>query len=297
MSLQKESAAPGDKGNAARWLTRLTSPELRQRESLSLLFLGPAQNEKEQAALKLAQNYLCETSPGHSCGHCGSCLRVARRAHEALFFHSESAQVLKVEEIHNLHRFLGLQKLTSHRFVIFGHAEKMSAAAANALLKVLEEPPPGTVFVLISPARASVPVTIQSRSLCLQFTPSQPVSVEILTPEESELRDDAKTLLEILLKTKNPVAEEAWRQRAKSKDQVLQVLPHFVAEIKAGLQSGQIFHDFQAKTLPERLSLRYNLDQVLQQLMGLHLEQNIHRDPVLALEATVANLLQSSTTT
>ncbi len=278
------------KSSAAKWLERLASPELRLRDSLSLLFLGPDQVEKEQSALKLAQNYLCETTPGQSCGYCGSCLRIAAKAHEALFFHSEPGQILKVEEIHGVQRFLSLQKTTSHRFVIFGHAEKMSLAAGNALLKIFEEPPPGTVFVLISPARASVPTTIQSRSLSLQFAAGTSVATPELSPEESELRDDAKTLLEILVTAKNPLAEEAWRQRAKSKDQVLQVLPQLLKVIRTGVESGEIFQDLQAKTLPDRLRLRYNLDQILQRVLRLQLDQSFHRDPLLGFEALIATL-------
>ena len=53
---------------------------------------------------------------------------------------------LELDQVRDLHPFLNLSAVTSARFVIVDPADQMSQPAANALLKVLEEPPANTYF-------------------------------------------------------------------------------------------------------------------------------------------------------
>lgn len=56
-----------------------------------------------------------------------------------------------------------------YRFLLIDKAEHMNEASANALLKMLEEPPRKTIFVLISDAPGQIPITVRSRCQFLKF--------------------------------------------------------------------------------------------------------------------------------
>ncbi len=79
---------------------------------------------------------------------------------------------IKIEQVRNLTAKLQLHALESeHKFVIINEAERMTAAASNALLKVLEEPPASTHFVLTSSSAHRLLATIRSRCQSIAFAP------------------------------------------------------------------------------------------------------------------------------
>jgi DNA polymerase-3 subunit delta' len=68
------------------------------------------------------------------------------------------------------------------RVILVEPAEAMNSAAANALLKCLEEPPIGTVFILLSDQPARLPITIRSRCQTVNFSsPSVAAALEWLS--------------------------------------------------------------------------------------------------------------------
>jgi DNA polymerase-3 subunit delta' len=88
---------------------------------------------------------------------------------ELLFIDPEEGTLGAVESI-GIDRVRALTEfvqLTSHRqrakVAVIAPAERMNAAAANALLKTLEEPPPGTYVILVSDQPGRVPATLRSR--------------------------------------------------------------------------------------------------------------------------------------
>lgn len=83
--------------------------------------------------------------------------------------------VIDVEELRRLRGFLGLSAADGGwRAVILDAAEEMNASAANALLKLLEEPPPRTLFLLVSHQPARLAATIRSRCRELRLRPLAP---------------------------------------------------------------------------------------------------------------------------
>ena len=81
------------------------------------------------------------------------------------------AQMIGVDEVRRLRAFLGTTAGEgSWRVVIVDRADELNQNAANALLKALEEPPPRTLFLLISSAEGRLPVTIRSRSRTLRVS-------------------------------------------------------------------------------------------------------------------------------
>jgi DNA polymerase III subunit delta' len=81
------------------------------------------------------------------------------------------SQWIGVDEVRRLRAFLGHSAGEGGwRVVIVDRADELNQNAANALLKALEEPPPKTLFLLISSAEGRLPVTIRSRARTLRVT-------------------------------------------------------------------------------------------------------------------------------
>ncbi len=84
----------------------------------------------------------------------------------------ELARSIKVDQVRALTaRFATKPSLSERRIVVIDAADHLEIASANALLKVLEEPPQGTIFILISHAPGRLLPTIRSRCRVLRFAP------------------------------------------------------------------------------------------------------------------------------
>lgn len=113
----------------------------------------------------------------------------------------EKAKRLKsqitVDEVRKLHRFLGLSAPDGgRRVIVIDAADDMNVTAANAVLKLLEEPPADTVFLLVSHRPGGLLPTIKSRCRTLRFDPLGPDSLaRVLSQIGSDVPpDDAGTL-------------------------------------------------------------------------------------------------------
>lgn len=142
----------------------------------ALLLHGPEGLGKRTFAWRLAQSLLC-THPGAdaaACGSCHSCRLFAAGTHPDLLSVAplgDSASIV-IDQIRDVRRFVELRPHTSARkLVLLEPADAMNLNAANALLKVLEEPPPASVLLLITPQAARLPATIRSRCTPVAFIP------------------------------------------------------------------------------------------------------------------------------
>lgn len=96
-------------------------------------------------------------------------LRLIRRGHDDK---RRPRQVITVDEVRGLAGFFGLSSTDSgRRVVIVDAADELNANAANALLKVLEEPPSGAVLLLVSHQPSTLLPTIRSRCRLLRLHP------------------------------------------------------------------------------------------------------------------------------
>jgi DNA polymerase-3 subunit delta' len=164
--------------------------ELSKRPVHGLLFKGTKGIGKLELAINFAQSLLCQhpDSSGFACGKCPSCHWFEQGSHpdyrllqpEVLSLDGEESDDFKsvsgkkpskqvsVDQIRGLADFFGMSAHQGGRRVIVIHpAEAMNTNAANALLKNLEEPPPGLLFILVSHKPQQLLPTILSR--CLSF--------------------------------------------------------------------------------------------------------------------------------
>ncbi len=146
------------------------------------LFFGPEGVGKRAFAEGIAKAILCEKKKKgiESCGACRSCEKVEAGRHEnitvlsvseTLVSKKEERKDIPIEDIRELKRMLSFTPAGDlWRIIIVDGAERMSAPAANAFLKILEEPPARTIFFLISSEQEGMLATIRSRAEEVYFS-------------------------------------------------------------------------------------------------------------------------------
>ncbi|MBX3438323.1 MAG: DNA polymerase III subunit delta' [Planctomycetaceae bacterium] len=170
---------------------------IRQREQLAqavrrgrlahaYLFIGPEGIGKARFAECLAQSLLCRQRAAgtiDACGVCTGCIQVQAATHPDLIRVRlpDGKRELPIELIigaqerrgrEGLCHELSLRPMSAdRRIAIVEDAHTMNTASANALLKTLEEPPPGSVLILLTPSSDAILPTIRSRCQPLMFAP------------------------------------------------------------------------------------------------------------------------------
>jgi DNA polymerase-3 subunit delta' len=123
---------------------------------------------KQHFCRALAQSLLCTSPTGHGagCGLCQSCLLFVAGSHPDWLqvLPEEDARSIKIEQIRDLSAELALTpQYNQGKIACIEPADQLTMAAANSLLKTLEEPPGGTLIVLITSRPNALPATIRSR--------------------------------------------------------------------------------------------------------------------------------------
>lgn len=231
--------------------------ELGERLPHALLFVGPAGLGKRELAEALAARLLCDSprADGHACDHCEPCqwrltgnhpdlIRVVPAAELAAAAEGAgeseaparetpakaASEQIVIEQIRDLQAALSI---TGHhgarRVVVLDPAEAMNVFTANALLKLLEEPPAGCVFLLVSSAPRRLLPTIRSR--CQQWHFVRPAEAE-LAHWKAQADRDTQALL--ALGGGMPLAAERLAQAGGGA-----LLARFVRDI-GGLQAADV---------------------------------------------------------
>ena len=159
----------GLRGHESVW-RRLLDSLGRGRLPHALAFSGPSGVGKRQMAWALAQALVCEREE-RPCGECGPCRRVANRQSESVLALAPTGNLIKLETAAQALEFLSLQSLGRARVVLIDSAQLLNPQAANSLLKVIEEPPPGAYFILITPEISQLLPTLRSRVQNVRFAP------------------------------------------------------------------------------------------------------------------------------
>jgi DNA polymerase-3 subunit delta' len=146
----------------------------------ALLFTGIEGVGKESTALEFAM--ACNCAGGDSnptrpatdipCGNCKSCRKIEAGNHPDIIRLKPSGPFIKINQIRSLCQTLAMKPYEARRrLVIITEAQAMNPAAGNALLKMLEEPPPRTILILVATHTSDLLPTIVSRCQQIRFKP------------------------------------------------------------------------------------------------------------------------------
>lgn len=133
----------------------------------AILLSGVHGSGKEELALWLGSNLLCQlasSSEQKPCGQCKSCHLAKNKTHPDLMEVITDGASVSVEQIRALGRFFETKThIANHKIAIVYQAQTMTVAAANALLKTLEEPNDNSFIILVSKDEQLMLPTILSR--------------------------------------------------------------------------------------------------------------------------------------
>lgn len=151
-----------------------------ERDSLppALLFAGPPGVGKWAVARAAAQAVNClerVTSSGDlpvdACGTCRSCDRMARGVHvDVIMLEPDDKASIKIDIVRDMLSRTAFRPFEGRkRVVLIREADTLEIASQNSLLKSLEEPPPGTMFILTTAVPGALLPTVRSRCMRLRF--------------------------------------------------------------------------------------------------------------------------------
>lgn len=170
----------------------------------ALLLTGPDGVGKGRLADLLAQALLCPTPTpaGLGCGRCSACRPYLAGVHPdfTLLAPDEPGKPIRVDAIRAFCATLQLTSQFAHGKVgLLRPAEAMNPAAANSLLKTLEEPPEGTFILLVSAQPAHLPMTVRSRCQRWEIgVPEREIAIAWLAQQPQVAGEDPNLLLDLV---------------------------------------------------------------------------------------------------
>lgn len=154
-----------------------------ERVAGAYLFTGVQGVGKETLACYFANLILCEGTDDalKPCGVCRACRKIQNGNHPDLHFIRPDGSEIKIDQIREMQQQIVFQPLEGPRKIyILTNTERLNNAAANAILKTLEEPPTASTLMLLTENIEAIILTIRSRC---QIIPLYPMHTKELTSE------------------------------------------------------------------------------------------------------------------
>lgn len=158
------------------------------------LFYGPEHVGKLTVAFHIAKLLHCEKNDENPCDKCRHCSSIAAGSHpqillldtnHTLLSKKEERKDIPIDDMRELKRIFSFAAEENRwRVVIINEAEKLSDEAANSFLKLLEEPGPQSLFILVSANPDLLPATIRSRAQAMHFPPLSDEKIRGLVQEK-----------------------------------------------------------------------------------------------------------------
>ncbi|MCF6248269.1 MAG: DNA polymerase III subunit delta' [Desulfobacula sp.] len=140
----------------------------------ALLLSGNLNTGRKEAAFWFAKGANCQNSAGQACGNCISCRKIDAKTHPDMLTIElvKGKKAISISQIRQLGTVISSRPNEAYyRMVLILDAHLMNVQAQNALLKMLEEPPEKTFFVLIANNVTLLLPTIISRCRSIRFLP------------------------------------------------------------------------------------------------------------------------------
>lgn len=199
------------------------------------LLCGP-RGRCEELAREVAAAYLCPTrgsdrpDPALACGRCPACRALGGDTHPDLRRWEAERGTWRIEQVRALiAEAFRRPSLGERRVHILADVHLLSLPSANALLKLLEDPPPGTLFLLLAEQVTDLPPTLLSRCQVLTWPREEPAPGEgVATGQPGP--SPAEEVLEAVAGGKGSQLLLLARRLAESGDQVVDHLAVLIRE-------------------------------------------------------------------
>ena len=210
----------------------------------AMLFTGEEGIGKKLFALEIAKALNCRNPQvAEGCGECASCKRISRfnypqssdsddwkgiiwTDHPDVGMVTAPKRVLLVDQMRAIEREANYRPYEGNaRVFLIDDADKLNDASANALLKVLEEPPDTSHIVLLTARPAMLLATIRSRCQMLRFSPLTAKEIEThLLDNEMSAAGEARTRAQVAAGSLGRAVEQDFHEFAAQRAAMLRVL-------------------------------------------------------------------------
>jgi len=161
----------------------LKKAALEERLAHLLLFHGSGAEERSRAVLELAAMLNCKGDQEKPCEKCSDCKKIRSGHHPDIHLVRPQKASIGIEQVLSLQGKIYRRTYEGkYRVCLLEEADKLTLPAANALLKIAEEPPENTIIVLSTANAQGVIQTLQSRAQAVYFPP----------PPQQEWQDQAE---------------------------------------------------------------------------------------------------------
>lgn len=160
------------------------------------LFHGMAGVGKLTLALNFAKALNCLQGASDACDCCISCIKTDHRNHPDIEMIEAEGQYIRIDAVKDLQERMKFKPMEGKkRVAILVDADRLNNAAANALLKTLEEPSPANILILVTDRPYQLPITILSRCQQIRFNPLAQEIVTTLLHERFSVENTQAGLL------------------------------------------------------------------------------------------------------
>ena len=272
---------------------------LQQRFHHAQLLIGPIGVGKQHLAGQLAQALLCsKTQDFQPCGQCKSCSLFQAETHPDYFLVARQQGQLGIDQIRDISTFVHhAAQQGGNKVVVLQDAHKMTHAAANALLKTLEEPNEGCYLILTCVPQHQLPATIFSR--CQQTQIQAGTCPEVSTwikdqisgdyPWFEDFYDQPLRLLDWQTQGCLQAVDELYHFAYQLPERSIERIDVIIEVLKQTPDLANVFANFILKSLREKTHLDFLRLQTAQQAVLLWLRSQSTMGKIQ--EVTVRQLL------
>ncbi|MGE2720236.1 DNA polymerase III subunit delta' [Mycolicibacterium celeriflavum] len=187
------------------------------------LITGPPGSGRSVAALCFAAALQCTSDGIPGCGECRACTTTMAGTHADVRRIIPEGLSIGVDEMRAIVQIASRRPGTGRwQAVVIEDADRLTEGAANALLKVVEEPPPSTVFLLCAPSVDPEDIAITLRSRCRHValvTPTVDAIADVLMDSDGLPESDARWAASVsgghVGRARRLATDEAARERRK----------------------------------------------------------------------------------